>query len=406
MSGSMEAKDEVEVARALRGQGFTPIHIKGREEASGGRSGSAEKQAVSAIASLNIKGMLDGIRSVALADKMMFSRHLSVMISAGVPVTRALEVLAKQTANTRFRNAIQKVAEDLRGGKRLADSLAVFPRIFDTLYVSLVRSGDAAGNLPEVLALLADHLKKEHELRSRIKGALMYPAVIVIAMGGVGAFMMVFVVPKLAGIFEELHVPLPILTRLIIDFSNAMRHYWILFLIGVPSLIFLFKKIAATRYGRGFLSWAFLNLPIIRPITQKVNSARFSRTLSSLIEGGVPILDGILITRDTLGNLYYQRSMTAVHDRVKDGGSLFEAMERFEGIFPGLIIQMVRVGEETGSLGDMLRRIAEFYEEEVSNTTKNLSSIIEPILMIVIGSAVGLFAVSMIQPMYSIMNQL
>lgn len=405
VSGSMEAKDKVGVARALRGQGLVPIHIEAKE-ASHGEADGGEKGAIKQITTLNIKGVFDALRGVALAEKMMFSRHLSVMMSAGVPVTRGLEVLSKQTTNAKFRSAILQIAEDLRGGKQLADSLARFPGIFDTLYVSLVRSGDAAGNLPEVLALLADHQRKEHELKSRVKGALMYPLVIVIAMGGVGALMMTFVVPKLAAIFEELNVPLPLLTQLIIGVSKAIRNYWIFSIILLPALFFLLKKLMATTYGRSFLSWLFLHAPILRPITQKVNSALFARTLSSLIEGGVPILDGLLITRDTVGNFYYRRSMEKIYEEVKGGGSLFEALQRFEGIFPGLIVQMVRVGEETGSLGDMLKRTAEFYEEEVNNTTRNLSSIIEPILMIVIGVVVGVFAISMIQPMYSVTNQL
>lgn len=405
VSGSMEAKDKVGVARALRRQGFVPVHIEAKEAASRKADGG-EKEAIKQITNLNIRGIFDALRGVALVDKMMFSKHLSVMMSAGVPVTRALEVLSRQTTNVRFRSAILQVAEDVRRGKQFADSLARFPGIFDTLYVSLARSGDVAGNLPEVLALLAEHQKKEHELKSRVKGALMYPLVIVIAMGGVGALMMTFVVPKLAAIFEELNVPLPLLTQLIIGVSKAIRNYWIFFIILLPAFVFLFKKLMAATYGRSFLSWLFLHAPILRPITQKVNSALFARTLSSLIEGGVPILDGLLITRDTLGNLYYRQSAEKIYEEVKGGGSLFEALQRFEGIFPGLVVQMVRVGEETGSLGDMLKRIAEFYEEEVNSTTRNLSSVIEPILMIVIGAVVGVFAISMIQPMYSVMNQL
>jgi len=202
----MPATDKVGVARALRRKGLVPlvIEIQKRE-----KTGTKGRNFFQRIVKFDVGRVFDSIRGVSLADRMMFSRHLAVMLSAGVPIIRALSVLAKQTKNVRFKDAILKVADDIREGKRIADSLARHPGIFTSLYVSMVRSGDAAGNLTEVLELLADHLKKEHDLRSRIKGALMYPAVIVTAMGGIGALMMVMVVPKIAKIFEDLGTQLP-----------------------------------------------------------------------------------------------------------------------------------------------------------------------------------------------------
>lgn len=396
--GTMEGENSSEVARALRAEGFVPVKIE--------PFGSAQGRALKNPLRFDVGRIFKFARGVSLADKMMFSRDLQIMISAGVPITRALEVLSKQTKNTHFTNAILGIGESIKKGKRVGEALAEYPDIFDTLYVSLVRSGDATGNLTEVLGLLADHLKKEHDLRSRVRGAFMYPAVITVAMGGIGALMMINVVPKISAIFLDLKVELPPLTRAIILLSNFLIGYWWLLLLSIPLFLFLARKLAFTKEGRRFFAWLFLNTPIVSGLTKKINSARFARTLASLVRGGVPILEGLAITKDTLSNVYYKDSMDKIRESVQGGRSLFSAIEESPNIYPSLIIQMVRVGEETGRLGDVLNRIAEFYEEEVDAITKNLSTIIEPILMLVIGLIVGIFAVSMIQPMYSLMGKL
>lgn len=402
-SGEVEAKDQLEVAKDLRARGFVPIKI---EERIGSKAKEANRDFFRTLLKLDISPLLDKLRGVSLTDKIMFSRHLGVMISAGVPITRALHTLANQTKNTLFKSAISKIEEDIRSGERIADALSKHPQSFDSLYVSMIRSGDATGKIIEVLNLLADHLKKAHDLRSRVKGALMYPAVIVIAMGGIGALMMVMVVPKIAAIFKDLDAELPFLTQVVIGTSEFISGYWYIILGFLPVFIFLFKKFSASNFGKQFFSALFLKAPLTSGLTRKINSARFARTLSSLVAGGVPILEALRITQDTLGNFFYRESLSKMHESVKSGRPLFEAIAPFENIYPGLVVQMVRVGEETGALGDVLKRIAEFYEEEVDNATRNLSSIIEPILMLIIGGVVGIFAISMIQPMYSMMGNI
>jgi len=403
-SGTMQATDKVEVARYLREQGFVPIKIEEKDIV--GERAVREGGILRGILSFNVGRTIDSIRGVSLPDKVMFSRHLAVMISAGVPIIRALEVLSRQTRNELFKTAIARISEDIRSGERLADALAKHARVFDSLYISMVRSGDAAGNLTEILELLGEHLKKEHDLKSRIKGAMMYPSVVMVAMGGIGALMMTMVVPKIAEIFDDLEVELPLSTRLVIGTSNFISAYWLFILIALPFFFYGAKKAAGTGAGKKLFSWVFLRLPVMSGLTRKINSARFARTLSSLVEGGVPILKGLEITADTLGNFYYKQSMREVHEKVKGGATLYESIAPYENIYPGLVVQMVQVGEETGALGRVLIRIAEFYEEEVNNATKNLSSIIEPILMLVMGVVVGIFAVSMIQPMYSLMGNI
>jgi len=372
--GSFEAESKVDVARELRREGFVPIKIEQIK-----RSGKAPEEKNSTP----IEGMLTRLfkfdlsriglfEGASTSEKMMFSRHLAVMISAGVPITRALEVLSKQTKNASFKIAILGVAESIRKGKSVADSLAQYPKIFDDLYVSMIRSGDSAGNLSEVLELLSEQLRKDNELKSRVKGALMYPAVIVIAMGGIGILMMIMVVPKISEIFEDLDTELPPLTRLVIGTSNFIADYWLFVLLALPFLIYALKKIASTKEGKKFLSWLFLKIPLFRELTKKINSARFARTLSSLTSGGVPILEGLDITRSTLSNIYYRESIVKIRKDVRGGKTLFKSMEKFGDIYPGLIVQMVQVGEETGALSEVLVRVAEFYEDEVNNATKNL----------------------------------
>lgn len=404
-NGEMEADSEGAVARALGSEGFSALRIE-IKEAGGVKNFTKGKSFLSQLLKFDIAKLLGAVSGVPLADKIMFSRHLSVMISAGVPITRALDVLSKQTKNIRFKSAISKVASGIQKGERISDALKKHPGIFDSLYISMVQSGDAAGNLTEILELLASHLKKEHDLRSRVRGALMYPMVIVVAMGGIGILMMTMVVPKIAAIFQELNTDLPFLTKVIINLSNFISAYWYFIFAAIPVFVYFFKKSLGTNKGKRWSSWFLLKAPILNTLTRKINSARFARTLSSLVDGGVPILEGIFITRDTLGNTYYRESLDKVYKDVKGGKSLYESIAKFENIYPGLITQMVRVGEETGALGGVLKHIAEFYEEEVDNSTKNLSTIIEPILMLIIGAVVGIFAISMIQPMYSLMGNI
>ena len=402
-AGIIETKDKIEVARTLRRQGLVPITVK--LLTSQGKP-QVQKGIFDVILKFDLAVVLSFVKGVPLADKMMFSRHLAVMISAGVPITKALKVLGKQTRHPKFKSAIEKISEDINKGTSFSEALSNHPKIFNRLYASMVKSGETAGNMSEVLELLADQLKKEHELRARIRGAMMYPSVVVVAMALIGVLMMIMVVPKLSEIFADLGAQLPLTTRIIIKTSEILTRYWIFLLIGAGPAIYGVRRALATKSGERIISWIFLKIPAIKGIVQKINSARFARTLSSLIGGGVPILEGIKITKDTLGNYYYRKSMDSVYEEVKSVKSLFESIAKFEKIYPGLIVQMIEVGEETGELGNILERLAEFYEEEVNNATKNLSSIIEPILMLVIGAAVGFFAVSMIQPMYSLMGSI
>ena len=388
IKGVRDAKNEAELARYLRNDGYLLVES--------GASGARKK-----FAGIFFKGLF---RRVSLAEKMIFARHLAVMIGAGLSLTRALEVLSRQTNNDYFNRIILNVGRNITKGKSFADSLANHNRVFSDLFVNMVRVGEAGGNLEEVLKALAYQMEKDYELRSKVRGAFMYPAVIVVAMVIIGIVMMIAVVPKLTATFTELKIDLPITTQFVILVSNFLAHHTLIFVGGLAIFIYFAVKIIKSKKGGEMIDFLSLNFPILRNITIKINTARMARTLSSLLKSGMAITEAIEMVSRTLTNKYFSSSLVFTVGEVKKGKVFSEILGEYENIYPPLVTQMIAVGEETGTLDDILARLADFYEEEVYNITKNLSTIIEPILMIFIGAAVGFFAVSMIQPMYSIVE--
>lgn len=393
-TGTLEAKDEGSLAQALRQEGLILISAKNLE-ADSSRKKSFLKNVVKSI-----------FGRVSMVEKLMFTRHLAVMIGAGFSLHKALEVLAQQTENKVFKKIINDLVLRIKRGETLADSMAKYPRVFNNFFISMVRVGEKSGNLEEVLKNLAQYLKKEHGFISKVRGAMTYPAVIIVVMIGMGILMMVMVMPKITAMFEELDVDLPITTRVLIFITNILSKYFIIAGIVFAILIFIAVKFLRTQKGKKFLGWLFLRLPVMKKITQKMNCARLARSFSSLIESGVPIVESLIIASQTVGNFAYTQSLIEVSVEVKKGRNIQDSLAKYEDLYPILVVQMTGVGEQTGELGGIMARLADFYEEEVSNITENLASIIEPVLMIIIGAAVGFFAVSMIQPMYSMMGNL
>lgn len=393
-TGTIEAKDKIALARILRDEGFILTSARSLEE-------EKKKEKIDLITKL--KGFLG---RVSLIEKTMFARHLAVMIGAGFSLHKALETLARQTTNQNFKKIINDIVTRIKKGQALADSLAHYPKVFDNFFVSMVKVGEKGGNLEEVLKILAQHLKKEHEFRSKVRGAMVYPAVIVVAMVGIGILMMVVVMPKITAMFEELKVDLPFTTQILIAVSKFLTNYFLVGIVVFLILIIVLVKFLKTPKGKYLLSWFFLKMPFINNITKKINCARFARSFSSLMKSGVPIVESLNITADTVDNVFYSKSLMGIAIEVKKGMNLQQSLEKYETIYPVLVSQMIGVGEETGELADIVLRLADFYEEEVTNITNNLTAIIEPVLMIIIGIIVGFFAISMIQPMYSMMNVL
>jgi type IV pilus assembly protein PilC len=392
-TGTLETKDESSLAQALRQEGLILTSVKSME------ADIKKKSSVSAA----IKSIFG---RVSIVERLMFTRHLAVMIGAGFSLHKALEVLAQQTENKIFKKIINDLVIRIKKGETLADSMAKYPRVFNNFFVSMIRVGEKGGNLEEVLKNLAQYLKKEHDFISKVRGAMTYPAVIIVAMIGIGITMMIVVMPKITAMFEEMDVNLPITTRILIFITNILSRYFVVAGIVFIVLLFVTIKFLKTQKGKRTLSWLALRLPVIKKIIQKMNCARFARSFSSLIESGVPIVESLTITSQTVGNFFYSRSLIDVSVDVKKGKNIQESLDKYKNLYPVLVVQMTGVGEQTGELSGIMGRLADFYEEEVSNVTENLASIIEPVLMIVIGAAVGFFAVSMIQPMYSMMGNL
>lgn len=389
LSGELMAENEHDLATQLRASGALLTSHHEVKEKKG----------------IEIK-FLANFQKVPLKEKMLFTRNLAVMVSSGLAVPRALHNLSVQTKNKRFSKILATVSEDLQSGTTLAEGLAKHPGVFNELFVNMVAVGEVGGSLEEVLDILATQLEKDNELLSKVRGALVYPAVILFAMTGVGVLMLTYILPKITGVFEDMNVTLPATTRFIMALSDFLINNWILAIIGVIGVVFGTRFFARTMIGKSFFGRLYLFLPILGPIVVKVNCARFARIYSSLLSSGVPVTNALAIVERTLSNVHYKRAMKSATEEIQRGVNLSEVLLRYPKLFPVLVPQIIQVGEETGKTEMVLGRLATFYEEEVSQVTKNMSSIIEPVLMLIIGAGVGFFAVAMLQPMYSVLENI
>ncbi len=387
--GVLEAKDKYQLARILRQQGLILIQAEPEE---------AEKKKRKFTFSLPF------LDRVSLPEKMMFTRNLQVMVAAGLPLPRALETLTTQTKSKKFRRALLDIKEQILKGKNFSDSLNNWPNIFSELFRNMIKVGEEAGTLEEVLKILAQQIEREYELKSKVKGAMIYPAVIICVMIGIGILMLVTTVPQLAETFEELNIELPLTTQIVIGLAKFLTTKWYLVILIIIILMSLLSQGLKTKRGKRVMDSLILKMPIVSPIIKKTNSASTTRTLSSLISAGVPIVRALEITSGTLGNIFYKNAINQSAQKVRKGEKLSEALKPYQDIYSPIIVQMVAVGEETGETSTVLGKLADFFEDEVGRTTQNLASVIEPVLMVIIGGVIGFFAVSMIQPMYSMLG--
>ena len=386
--GQLEASDRKEVMESLKKEGYWATSIEVAKE---------KKMELDFL-----KGFFDV--KVPLKNKMIFSRHLGVMISSGLSLSSALTTLGSQEKNKGFQKIILDIADEVKKGVALADAMKKYPKVFDDVFVSMINVGEVSGNLEEILKILSEQMEKDHKLVSKVKGAMIYPAVIIVLMLVIGVLMMIFVIPKITQIFKDFDAELPLMTRIVLGVSDFMASNALLtiasLIIVVGAIIFFYK----TKAGVKFFHKLFLKFPSIGSIVVEVNSARFSRILSSLLKSGVSLVESLKIVSDTLGNYYFKTAVKKASEDVQRGVNLSEVLKENKDIFPYLVIQMIEVGEETGKTPEILLELASFYEDEVEQVTQNLSSVIEPILMIVIGGAVGFFAIAIIQPIYSLVN--
>lgn len=394
-SGTLEAKDELHLAKLLHQEGYVLI--------------SADEEGAKRTPHHFFKkwwGAIPFLGRVSLTEKMMFTRNLQVMVAAGLSLPRALKILGAQTKSAKLKKALSEIVDEIVKGRSFSEALGQHPDIFSELFQNMVKVAEESGTLEEVLKTLTRQMEREHELRTKVKGAMTYPAVIIAAMIGIGILMLIMVVPKLSETFEELGIDLPPTTKFVIATGNFLAQFWYLIPLIILALVVLVKILLSLKAGKKMMDTLFLKLPIISPIVRKTNAAYTVRTLSSLIASGVPIVSSLEIISRALSNVYFKQAVAEAAERVRKGADLSEALKPYQNIYPSLVVQMLEVGEETGQTPDILAKLADFFEEAVTNTTKNLASVIEPVLMLIIGAAVGFFAVSMIQPMYSMLGSL
>jgi type IV pilus assembly protein PilC len=387
-TGILETEDIHQLAKKLREQGF--ILIKAETEA---------------VKKIKFEITLPFI-GVSLTEKIFFTRNLRVMLASGLSLPRALHTLASQSKSKKLKNALLGIREEIARGKSFSESLSGYPNIFSELFLSMVKVGEEAGTLEEVLKILSEQMERENDLKSKVKGAMIYPAVIICAMLGIGIMMLIMVVPQLAETFEELEIELPATTRLVIGLGTFLVEKWYLFVLFLVLFVFIFWRALKTKKGKAVLDTLLLKVPIISPIIKKTNSASTVRTLSSLISSGVPIVRSLEVTSGTLGNIYFKEAVREAAKKVRKGEKLSEALEPYQDLYPLIVSQMIAVGEETGETSNILAQLADFFEEEVERATENLASVIEPVIMLIIGGAVGFFAISMVQPIYSMLGGL
>lgn len=389
IAGERDAVDRFALARELRAEGLTVIS-------------AVEKNLDQKARRFSFNLTLG--RRVKLKDKIVFAGNLGSMLAAGLSLGRALSVLSRQTGNKYFRQIINNLGERINQGESLSKALSAHPKVFPEVLVAMVESAEESGKLPEALKLVAEQLEKSYGLQRKIIGALIYPAVIVVAIIVIGILMMIFLIPTLSATFRDLKVPLPFTTQLVIGLSDFLINNLVVVLSALFLATVLLLAFGRSTTGRRTFDYLILRLPFFNNLARQANSATVLRSASSLISAGVSMTKTIEITARVVQNHYYRLVLLEALDKVQKGFSLSAVLSAHQNLFPLFASEMAAVGEETGRLADLLLKGAEFFEEEVNQVTKNMSTIIEPALMVLIGLAVGFFAISMIGPMYSLSN--
>lgn len=391
-TGVMSAEDVFQVAQVIRNQGLFLIKADPERER---RRPKFRK--------VNVVSLFSG---VSLNEKIIMTRNLGTMVSTGLPLVKILGILARQSKNKRLAKALLMIRKKINRGEKLSDAMRMYPYIFNSFFVSMVEVGEESGTLDEVFQTLSHHFSRQYELTSRVRGALVYPILVLLFMCVVAVVMVVFVIPNLNTFFSSLSAELPVYTRLLLSVGNTLSHYWYLLIVGPLSaavLVFLALRIEATK---NLIDTVLLIMPILSPIIKKSNAALLVRSLSSLVSAGVSLTRALEVSSRTVTNHYFVDAMIEANELIKKGEKLSNALKLYEDIFPFGVTEMVEVGEETGKTSEILKKLADFYEQEVINEVEKLTKLIEPALIVVMGIGVAFFAISIIQPMYSTLQVL
>lgn len=389
VKGIIEAQNEDVIIEKLRGMGYYPLKVVSHKK-------SAANQDLLALPGLRLI-----FHRITTKHLMTFTRQLATLIGAGLPIIRSLSILKEQVESDIFKEKIDDMIGSIESGSSLSEALARHRKTFDNLYVNMVRAGEIGGVLETVLDKIAEFLEKAQALKGKVKSAMMYPLVVTVLALGIVSFILVYIVPKFVDIFQQLGAELPWLTQMLVDASYILLHRLPWVIAGAIIIYIIYSKINNTRDGKYFFDRIKLKIIVFGPLLQKIAITRFAGTLATLIHSGVPILQALDIVRDTSGNEVIARAMDKVYSSVKDGDTIHEPLSRCY-VFPPLVIHMVAVGEETGAIDLMLIKVAEAYEREVDDTVNALTSILEPIMIVVLGVIVGTIVVALYLPLFSI----
>lgn len=407
IKGIVDADSENSALAAIRKKGLFPTVV----ERSGDKKKNAPKKSATGASkgggiNINLKMPTLATR-VKTKQLMSFTRQLSILINAGLPLIRGLQVVQRQEKNPILRNAVISMADAIQGGSTLADAMSNHPKIFNRLYVNMVKAGEVGGILDQILNRLAEFMEKAQAIKGKVVSAMVYPVVVLCMAVGIVAFLMVFIIPKFQAIFNDLleGAALPPLTQFVMNMSRMLTTRAPFVLGGIALVVVLLKLVGKTKKGRYLIDRFKLNMPIFGNLTQKTSIATFSRTLGTLMRAGVPVLQALNIVRDTAGNAVVARAAENVHDSVKEGENMAPPIEA-SGVFPPMVVSMIEVGEETGSLPEMLIKVADTYDDEVDNAVTGLTSVIEPLLIICLALIVGTIVIALFMPLISIIGKL
>ena len=332
-------------------------------------------------------------------DIVIFTRQLSTMIDAGLPLVQCLEILSKQQENSTFRKSLSEIQRDVESGTTFADAMRKQPKIFDNLYSNMIEAGETGGILDTILSRLAIFMEKAMALKKKVKGAMTYPAICLAISLLILVVILVFVIPVFEEMFAQMDSTLPVPTLIVVAISNAFKENLIWIILPVIALIYLFKKVYSTEKGRLRIDQTFLRMPVVGMLIRKVAVAKFTRTLSTMLQSGVPILEALQVVARTSGNKVIERAVLRTADSIAEGRPIAEPLEE-SGVFPNMVVQMINVGESVGALDTMLEKIADFYDEEVDQAVSNLTAMIEPFMMVFLGGMIGTQVVAMYLPIF------
>ena len=416
--GMVEAGDRSGAIAAIRAKGLMPTAL-GEVKGGGGAAAkpAAAKKAAAAkkpakkgggLGSKEINIRLPKFlrpKKVKAKDLTAFTRQLATLVNAGLPLMRCIEVLKKQKMAPAMADCLDGISENIAGGGTFSDALTAYPKIFDNLYVNMVKAGEAGGVLEVVLNRLAEFAEKAQKIKNKVKGAMIYPSVVLFAAIGITAFLLVTVIPKFQQVFNDIlgGQQLPAVTEFVMGLSDFVQHNGLQILMGVAAVVVVYKVFGKTPFGAYQLDKMRISMPITGTLVRRTAISQFSRTLGTLLASGVPILQALVIVRDTTGNRVVRRAIQTVHDAVKEGESMTDPLASSK-VFPPMVVSMVQVGEETGALPDMLTRIANTYDDEVDNAVAGMTAAIEPALIIFLAVVVGTIVIAMFLPMIKIIS--